>query len=412
MANPSLSTPEHLQEAFTTFNQLSEQLVGSYHDLQERVELLNAELSTARDERIKELTEKERLASRLSALLNALPGGVIVLDSSGVIQEHNPAAADLLGEPLENLAWSEVIRRAFSPRSDDGHEVSLTDGRRVSISTCPLESEPGQILLLTDVTEMRRLQDRLSQHQRLAAMGEMAASLAHQIRTPLSSALLYASNLKRPQLNDEQRDRFATKIRSRLGHLEQVVNDMLLYARGGLSGAEKFTMLDLLNDLEHFLESQIKSSQTHFVVDNHVGDIGLNGNQQMLLSALINLSMNAIQAMGRGGSLCVDVRYADASTLQLRIIDNGPGIDTEVQRKIFNPFYTTRQEGTGLGLAVVAAVVRAHEGEISLESEVGQGSSFILHLPILEQNGQMDTAIERVTKKLHSVVPPKKLMSA
>ena len=214
MSNPSLSTPEHLQEAFTTFNQLSEQLVGSYHDLQGRVEQLNAELSTAKDERIKELSEKERLASRLSALLTALPGGVIVLDSSGVIQEYNPAAANLLGEPLENLAWSDVIRRAFSPRSDDGHEVSLTDGRRVSISTCPLESEPGQILLLTDVTEMRRLQDRLSQHQRLAAMGEMAASLAHQIRTPLSSALLYASNLKRPHLNDEQRDRFATKIRS------------------------------------------------------------------------------------------------------------------------------------------------------------------------------------------------------
>ena len=411
MSNPSLSTPEHLQEAFTTFNQLSEQLVGSYHDLQGRVEQLNAELSTAKDERIKELSEKERLASRLSALLTALPGGVIVLDSSGVIQEYNPAAANLLGEPLENLAWSDVIRRAFSPRSDDGHEVSLTDGRRVSISTCPLESEPGQILLLTDVTEMRRLQDRLSQHQRLAAMGEMAASLAHQIRTPLSSALLYASNLKRPHLNDEQRDRFATKIRSRLGHLEQVVNDMLLYARGGLSGMEKFTIQDLLNDLEHFLESQIKSSQTHFVIDNHVDEIGLRGNQQMLLSALINLSMNAIQAMGRGGSLCVDVRYADATTLQLRIIDNGPGIDKDVQRKIFNPFYTTRQEGTGLGLAVVAAVVRAHEGEISLDSEVGEGSSFILRLPIIEQTGLADTSKDGVSNKLQSVTP-KKLMSA
>ena len=136
---------------------------------------------------------------------------------------------------------------------------------------------------------------------------------------------------------------------------------MLLYARGGLSGVEKFTIQDLLNDLEHFLESQIKSSQTHFVIDNHVDEIGLRGNQQMLLSALINLSMNAIHAMGRGGSLCVDVRYADATTLQLRIIDNGPGIDKDVQRKIFNPFYTTRKEGTGLGLAVVAAVVRAHE---------------------------------------------------
>ena len=407
MGNPSLNTPEHLQEAFTTFNQLSEQLVGSYYDLQGRVEQLNSELSTAKDERIKELTEKERLASRLTALLDTLPGGVIVLDSSGVIQEHNPGAADLLGEPLKQLAWSEVIRRAFSPRSDDGHEVSLSDGRRVSISTCPLESEPGQILLLTDVTEMRRLQDRLSQHQRLAAMGEMAASLAHQIRTPLSSALLYASNLKRPHLSDEQRDRFATKIRSRLGHLEQVVDDMLLYARGGLSGAEKFTVLDLLNDLEHFLESQIKSSQTTFVVDNHVGDIGVRGNRQMLLSALINLSVNAIQAMGREGSLCIDVHYADAQSLLLHITDNGPGINNDIQSEIFNPFYTTRQEGTGLGLAVVAAVVRAHEGEISLDSELGEGSRFILRLPIIEQSTRAKTSTNEATRNLHSVTHQK-----
>lgn len=402
MSNSSINTPENLQEAFMAFNQLSEQLVGSYHDLQGRVEQLNAELSTAKDERIKELTEKERLASRLSALLTALPGGVIVLDSSGIIREYNRVAADLLGEPLEGLAWSDVIRRAFAPRSDDGHDVSLTDGRRVSISTCPLEGEPGQILLLTDVTEMRRLQDRLSQHQRLAAMGEMAASLAHQIRTPLSSALLYASNLKRPQLNDEQRERFATKIRSRLGHLEQVVNDMLLYARGGLSGVEKFNLTSLLEDLEHFLESQLKSSQTELIIDNHLDDIDLRGNRQMLLSALINLAMNAIQAMGRGGSLCIDARYADATTLQLRVIDNGPGIDNEVQRKIFDPFYTTRQEGTGLGLAVVAAVVRAHEGEISLQSEPGEGSSFILRMPIIEQHQRGDASASDMAKTIHT----------
>lgn len=403
MTNTSPSTPEHLQEAFTTFNQLSEQLVGSYHDLQGRVEQLNDELSTAKDERIKELSEKERLASRLTALLDALPGGVIVLDSSGIIQEYNPVAADLLGEPLQNISWSDVIRRSFSPRSDDGHEVSLSDGRRVSISTCPLESEPGQILLLTDVTEMRRLQDRLSQHQRLAAMGEMAASLAHQIRTPLSSALLYASNLKRPHLDDEQRDRFATKIRSRLGHLEQVVNDMLLYARGGLSGVEKFTIADLISDLEHFLESQLKSSQTHFVIENHLGDIGLSGNRQMLLSALINLATNAIQAMGRNGSLCIDVGQTNAETLQLRIMDNGPGIDENIQSKIFNPFYTTRQEGTGLGLAVVAAVVRAHEGDISLHSQPDEGSSFILRLPIIEKSNKANTSGSEDTSNRQSM---------
>ena len=125
--------------------------------------------------RLKELTEKERLANRLELLLKVLPGGVVVLDGQGLIQEHNPTALDMLGEPLLEQSWSEVIQRAFMPRPDDGHDISLVDGRRVNISTCPLGEEPGQILLITDVSEMRQLQDRLSQQQRLAAMGETAA---------------------------------------------------------------------------------------------------------------------------------------------------------------------------------------------------------------------------------------------
>jgi len=184
---------EKLKDAFAIFNELSSQLTESYQQLETRVADLNEELQATRDERIRELTEKERLAGRLSLLLDVLPGGVVVLDGEGVIRENNPAAEALLGEPLLSIAWSEVISRAFAPRCDDGHEVSLVDGRRVNISTCPLGAEPGQILLITDVTEMRMLQDRLSQQQRLASMGETAASLAHQIRTPLSSAMLYAS---------------------------------------------------------------------------------------------------------------------------------------------------------------------------------------------------------------------------
>jgi len=118
--------------------------------------------------------------------------------SQQLTQECNPAAVDLLGEPLRHRAWSEIIARAFAPRSDDGHEISLADGRRVNLSTCPLGDEPGQIILITDVTEMRRLQDRLHHQQRLAAMGETAASLAHQIRTPLGPPAHRRAHLPAP----------------------------------------------------------------------------------------------------------------------------------------------------------------------------------------------------------------------
>ena len=130
--------------------------------------------------------------ARLKSLLQALPAGVVVLDGEGRVQECNPAAIDLLDEPLQGEIWRNVIARAFDPKSCSSQDAVTRKGRIVSISTCPLGPHiPGQIILLQDVTEKRQMQARIDQQQRLASMGQMAAQLAHQIRTPLSAALLY-----------------------------------------------------------------------------------------------------------------------------------------------------------------------------------------------------------------------------
>ena len=133
--------------------------------------------------------------SQLYAIFKALPTGVLLLDGTGIITRANPAAIDLLGEPLEGELWRHVITRCFEPREDDGHEISLRDGRRVQLSTQPLQDQAGQLVFINDLTETRQLQDRINHMKRLSALGNMAASLAHQIRTPLSAAMLYAANL-------------------------------------------------------------------------------------------------------------------------------------------------------------------------------------------------------------------------
>jgi two-component system, sensor histidine kinase FlrB len=399
MTHSTALSASALQDAFATFNQLSSQLTTSYHALEQRVSELNAELAHSHDARLRELTEKERLAQRLSTLLQVLPGGVVVLDGSGRVQEHNHAAAEFLGEPLAGQSWGAVIQRAFAPRRDDGHEVSLVDGRRVTIATCPMANEPGQILLLTDVTEMRLLQDRLAQQQRLAAMGEMAASLAHQIRTPLASAMLYSSQLKHPNLAPAERERFGEKIRSRLAHLEHIVNDMLLYARSGTTGAtESFVCKEILRDLEHGIDAQLLQSNTHFEWRDETRGCMLSGNQQMLVSALTNLAVNAIQAMGSGGRLKLVARAADMNHVDISVTDNGPGIPATKLGQIFDPFFTTRPDGTGLGLAVVAAIVRAHKGEIMVDSKLDKGTTFILRLP-MARAGQL--GIENETGEIN-----------
>jgi len=372
---------QELQDAFGAFNQLSAQLTESYQQLEVRVAGLTKALETEQDERLKELTEKERVASRLASLLHALPGGVVVIDEEGKVQEHNPAAELLLGQPLLGLPWAEIIQRSFAPRSDDGHDISLVDGRKVNISTCPLGSEPGQILLITDVTEIRYLQDRMGQQQRLAAMGKMAASLAHQIRTPLSSALLYVSNLKRQVLSDEDRFTLTEKMTSRLRHLEQLIEDMLMYSREGKVGEEYFTSQDLLDELYQGLEPQLEITKTRFITVNNKRDLIIHGNRQMLLSALTNLAMNAMQAMKENGKIEVEVTKID-NDVCISLKDNGPGISSGLQEQIFDPFYTTRTQGTGLGLAVVKAVAKAHGGDVKLESTENKGCVFNIALPL------------------------------
>lgn len=377
---------QELQDAFGAFNQLSAQLSESYQQLEVRVAGLTTALENEQDERLKELTEKERVASRLASLLHALPGGVVVIDGEGKVQEHNPAAELLLGQPLLGLPWSAIIQRSFSPRSDDGHDISLVDGRKVNISTCPLGSEPGQILLITDVTEIRYLQDRTEQQQRLAAMGKMAASLAHQIRTPLSSALLYVSNLKRQVLSDEDRLSVTDKMTSRLRHLEQLIEDMLMYSREGTVGEEIFTSQNLLDELYQGLEPQLELTKTRFSSANSKRDLLIHGNRQMLLSALTNLAMNAMQAMkesqiANNPEIKVEIKKI-SNCVTIELSDNGPGISLDVQEQIFDPFYTTRTQGTGLGLAVVKAVAKAHGGDVEINSTVNEGCTFKITLPL------------------------------
>ncbi|SKA48477.1 sensor histidine kinase [Enterovibrio nigricans] len=317
---------------------------------------------------------------RYKQVLDVMPAGVILLDPYGKVAEANPEAYRLLGEPLESIRWVDVINRAFSPREDDGHEVSLRDGRKVKLAISA--SESGQLILITDMTETRLLQSRVSDLQRLSSLGKMVASLAHQVRTPLSSALLYAANLGAPNLNQPTRQRFQMKLVDRLHDLEKQVNDMLLFAKGGDNKVvDKFTLELLLNEFEPMVEALVNSQNVDFEINCDDESHTLLGNVNALASALSNLVFNAIQVSGKNCKVVVDAR-AVGNQLFLSVADNGPGIAEELQSKILEPFFTTRQQGTGLGLAVVQMVSHAHKGRLTLQSNLGQGACFTLSLPL------------------------------
>lgn len=381
------SRQEQLARAFREFEHASADLTAQYRQLESQVADLTAELATARSTGQQQAEENSRLASRLEHLLNGLPAGVVVLDGNGTVQECNPVACELLGESLGGERWRDVVERAFAPRVDDGHDMSLVSGRRVSIATEAMRGEPGQILVLTDVTETRRLQQQLEHHRRLSAKTEVAAALAHQIRTPLSAAMLYASSLTATGLEEARHRGFAEKLLGRLRHLEALVDDMLLFARGGgVLDAEAGSMADLLTALVREVETcpEVRVGTFLLRIDNQAPGAEIRCNRTALLSALQNLVGNAIQACAGRGELDIRVRMAGTTCVQIEFVDNGPGVPEAIRESLFEPFVTSRSQGTGLGLAVVQAVISGHGGDINLATDGGKGAHFLVRLPVVE----------------------------
>lgn len=378
---PSAGGGEGVDTALDLFNQMSRQITDSYRTLESKVNQLSGELTAETRQRQRELEEKEQLADRLSTLLQALPAGVIVLDSQGVVTQTNPAAEALLGEPLEGERWVSVIQRCFAPRRDDGHEVSLKDGRRVSIEIRTMENQPGQLILLTDMTQTRQLQAQLAHAQRLSEMGRMVASLAHQIRTPLSAAILYGGHLSQPELDDELRQRCANRLMSRLTHLEGQVRDMLTFARGETRLAEALSSSRLMQGLQSAVDGLNPANGARVTVSSAGCEVPLMCNREALVGACMNLINNSIEA----GARQVLVRFdGSRDGLLISVEDDGPGFTETDGPQLMEAFYTTKSHGTGLGLAVVQAVVRAHNGEFRIGSPGVSGAFAHIRLPAME----------------------------
>ncbi|NVJ49491.1 MAG: PAS domain-containing protein [Gammaproteobacteria bacterium] len=379
-AQPAVNI-DQLQNAFEQFNRLSENFVHSYQNLEGQVESLAGQLADEVRKKQAQYEEKERMAARLQNLLAILPAGVVVLDGSGRVQDCNAVAVDFLGRPLLGETWLSIIERSFSPRFDDGYEVSLKDGRRVHIETRSLDYEPGQLIVLTDLTETRKLQDKVNQDKRLSSMGRMMASLAHQVRTPLASALIYAENCAEPHVSAQNRQRFNQKLIHCLQHLERHVTDMLQFAKSGGLETKPLSGKALVKGIESHLVSHFEDLQLSINITN---DAVFQVNLDALVSAINNLIENARQSYEAEEQTQAIVKcsiHLNSRRLKISVTDFGCGISEQRVEKIFDPFYTSKAGGTGLGLAVVHGVVKAHNGQIDIDSKPGEGTQVIIQIP-------------------------------
>jgi signal transduction histidine kinase len=380
-----------LHEAFRSFDDAAATLQQSYQTLTSRLEQLDVELADRNEALGRNLRANEELREHLTAIVESLSTGLLVLDTEGTITRCNQAGEQLLG-----LTREQILGRSVSACLDeaqlngDAYPLTTRQGAAVALSTRALQTSEGRragsVVLIQDVTAVRELEDRLQRRNRLAAMGEMVGRIAHEIRNPLGSIELFASMLHRDLNGVPTLRGYAEHISSSVHMMNRLLTNLLLYTKPDCSHGEwhetEALILDSLTLAAHAIANT--RIDIRLEVDPHAARIWCDPGQ--MKQVLLNLILNSIHAMPGSGALTLSATLTERqgsgeSALRLSVSDTGVGIPAAHRSRIFDPFFTTRDEGTGLGLAIVHAIVEAHQGRIDVESVEGRGTTCTIVLP-------------------------------
>ncbi len=311
-------------------------------------------------------------------ILAHLPCGIVVLGEHREILWLNNTAESLLGLNWQGKAWRALIQTVFIPREDDGHEISLADGRRLRVDFSTLMPSSKQIVTLTDLTVTRDYEEAKANQNQLLAIGQMMAQLAHQLRTPLAAAMLYTDHLKTQVFNSARCLQWLQRLQSSHASIEQQIQDLLLFARGENIQPAATNIEEWCAELSEKAYALIKKETVTLIINSQVQKTNLSLHGESLTGAILNLILNAMQAQA---SCIILTIQQQGERLLLKIADNGQGMAEEIKAQAFSPFFTTKAQGTGLGLAVVQGVIKAHGGGIEIDSLPGQGCCVTINLP-------------------------------
>ena len=382
-----------LIEAFRTFTLASNSLEYTFGQLQARVRKLTEELEVKNQELQQSLREKQEAQEYLRTILEKLPCGVFVLEENGEMTLCNPMAANVLREALGEAGRlrSDELRNLFAASAEgrrEETEITLTAGgekKVLATSVTPLEDDNGRSLgtlhIIRDITEVKALEEKNQRGERLAAMGEMAAELAHEIRNPLGSIEIFASLLTRECSGDARN--WAENIRIGARSLNTIVSNMLHFT-GPLSPVfAEMDIHEILREIGNFCGPMIRQRGVQLKIELSATSFMIRGDRELIKQLVLNLIFNAMKAMPSEGSLAVRTRNVSdknrqCARLELLVEDTGVGIPPALLDKIFDPFFTTNKNGTGLGLSIVNQIVESHSGEIHVKSEINRGTAFTI----------------------------------
>ncbi len=368
-------------------------IINAFQDVTRQLKEKEREL-----ERLRSLAEQraENVESYTENILQCVTSGVITFDGNGLATTMNRAAEEILGlergsglgrtceEILGNGATCRLVRetREKNVLSRRMETEQMRRGERIwlGFNTALLKDRQGKslgvILSFSDLTEVKRLQEQIELKERLTALGEMSAGIAHELRNPMAVIAGYLSLLAKKQDNAGQA--VIRDIQAEIVGMNRIISDLLTFARPTSLNRTGVNMRPLLEScIETVLQARSGGPALGTVLD--MSDITAPVDEVLMRQALGNLIQNAVEAMPDGGTLTVTMR-ADRD-LTIIVGDTGPGIPPEHLKKVFLPFFTTKDEGVGMGLALTHKVVSAHGGRVDVESTMNVGTKFKVVLP-------------------------------
>jgi two-component system sensor histidine kinase AtoS len=343
-------------------------------------------------------------------IMHSIADGVITVDIDGNITSANKSAemltgytsAEIVDKPYKEIFCegkhfnSLLLDTLATGASYIGVETDYPVKNRsihISISTSRLKDSTNQIIgavvVFKDLTEQHRLQEQMLRAERLASLGEIMAGVAHEIRNPLTAIKGFVQYLQVADTEAERKEYMPVIIKE-VDRVNRVIETLLYFSRDCKADYKPMNINDLIEETLVLVKNTGTRHRLEFKLQLAQGLPWVEGDAEQLKQVLLNLLINAVQAVPEQGMIAIKTWQEQAGAVQVRITDTGQGIDEAELSKVFDPFFTTKAAGTGLGLAVVQRIMNAHNGRIDIQSEVGKGTAVTLEIPVVHQGGETD----------------------
>ncbi|MBA4416634.1 MAG: hypothetical protein C0392_01795 [Syntrophus sp. (in: bacteria)] len=358
----SASQTKLLENAFQEFSKASGSIISYYNVLESQIKQLRKEI----EEKNGELS---RAKEYLYTILNSLPVGVVVVDKESILFSNT--RAEQLGPEgfIGNL--NNGTHCVGELKNSKGHyrwrKEELTNG-----------FEGKEVIVFEDITEIEKMKERLERDERLRAMGEMAARISHEIKNPLGSMELFLSMLQNGRLKKREKQ-YVDHVLFGVKTIDRIINNILSYTRPKTLALKPEKPSRVVEDILDFMNISMKSREIEVHLFNLYDGLCYFDPDLMKL-VMMNFISNAMEAINKGGVITIEIKEKEQYALII-VRDSGAGMSEEVRKNIFNPFFTTKDKGVGLGLFIVYNIIQAHHGYIEVESAEGAGSSFFVYIP-------------------------------